>query len=72
MVTTATANRPLPSRAEVLGYLKDDVNWGRWEADDQKGAVNLVDDAKRLRAAAKCGNIIQTDSANGADNYARR
>ena len=46
-----TTSRPLPSREEVLGYLKDDVNWGRWGPDDQKGAVNMVDDAKRLRAA---------------------
>lgn len=27
-------------------------NWGRWGADDQRGALNLVDDAKRASAAA--------------------
>ena len=34
-----TTNRQAPSKEEVLGYLKDDVNWGRWGPDDQKGAV---------------------------------
>ena len=52
--------RQAPSKEEVLGYLKDDVNWGRWGPDDQKGAVNLVDDAKRLRAAGlvKSGRAV--------------
>lgn len=27
-------------------------NWGRWGDDDQRGALNLVDDAKRAAAAA--------------------
>ena len=55
-----TTNRQAPSREEVLGYLKDDTNWGRWGPDDQKGAVNMVDDAKRLRAASlvKTGRAV--------------
>ncbi len=55
-----TMSREIPSREEVLGYLKDDVNWGRWGPDDQKGAVNMVDDAKRLRAAGliKSGRAV--------------
>ncbi|HZU79495.1 MAG TPA: cyclase family protein, partial [Acidimicrobiales bacterium] len=27
-------------------------NWGRWGADDQRGTLNLVDEAARRRAAA--------------------
>ena len=34
--------RPLPTKAEVEGYLRERRNWGRWGADDQVGAVNLI------------------------------
>jgi kynurenine formamidase len=43
---------PLPSRAEVDSYLHDRRNWGRWGADDQVGAVNLITPAKRIQAAS--------------------
>jgi hypothetical protein len=46
------AEHPLPSRAEVDGYLRDRRNWGRWGADDQVGAVNLITPQKRIQAAA--------------------
>ena len=45
------AERPLPSRAEVLAYLRDRRNWTRWGKDDEMGAVNLVTAAKRRAAA---------------------
>ena len=41
----------LPTRAEVESYLRDRRNWGRWGADDQVGAVNLITADKRIRAA---------------------
>jgi hypothetical protein len=44
--------RPLPTRTEVEGYLWERRNWGRWGADDQVGAVNLITPAKRAAAAA--------------------
>ena len=44
--------RPVPTKAEVESYLRDRRNWGRWGADDQVGAVNLITAEKRLRAAA--------------------
>lgn len=34
--------RRVPTKAEVLAYLKEDRNWGRWGEDDQVGAVNMV------------------------------
>ena len=34
--------RRVPTKDEVLAYLKEDRNWGRWGADDQVGAVNMV------------------------------
>ena len=43
--------RRVPTKQEVLAYLKEDRNWGRWGDDDQKGAVNMVTTEKRLAAA---------------------
>ena len=43
--------RPLPSSSEVLGYIRDRRNWGRWGQDDQVGAINLITPAKRAAAA---------------------
>lgn len=46
------ADRPLPNREEVLAYLRERRNWGRWGGDDEVGAVNLITVAKRRAAAA--------------------
>ena len=43
--------RRVPTKAEVLAYLKEDRNWGRWGDDDQLGAMNLVTPEKRVAAA---------------------
>ena len=43
--------RRIPTKEEVLKYLREDRNWGRWGDDDQKGAVNLVTPEKRAAAA---------------------
>lgn len=40
-----------PAREDVLGYLRSRNNWGRWGADDQRGAINLITPEKRVRAA---------------------
>jgi kynurenine formamidase len=40
-----------PTRDDVIGYLRDRRNWGRWGADDQRGAINLITPEKRVRAA---------------------
>ena len=42
--------RRIPTKDEVLSYLKEDRNWGRWGADDQVGALNMVTAEKRLAA----------------------
>ena len=44
--------RRVPTKAEVLAYLKEDRNWGRWGNDDQMGAMNMITPEKRLAAAA--------------------
>ena len=43
--------RPPPNRDEVLDYLHDRRNWGRWGEDDQRGAINLITAEKRVEAA---------------------
>src|SRR5256885_14192965 len=43
--------RPLPTQKEVLGWIRERRNWGRWGKDDQVGALNLVTPAKRAAAA---------------------
>ena len=39
--------QPAPTRQEYRDFLTNRNNWGRWGADDQKGAMNLIDAAKR-------------------------
>jgi len=46
------AEQRVPTRDEVLGYLRERRNWGRWGADDQRGAVNLITPEKRVQAAS--------------------
>ena len=46
------SDHPLPTEAEVRGWLRDRRNWGRWGDDDQVGAVNLITAQKRLEAIA--------------------
>ena len=43
--------RALPSDKEVLSWIRERRNWGRWGKDDQKGVLNLVTPAKRAAAA---------------------
>ena len=42
--------RDLPSRDDVLGYLNQRRNWGRWGDDDQRGTINLITPEKRVAA----------------------
>jgi kynurenine formamidase len=51
--------RRIPTKEEVLAYLKEDRNWGRWGDDDQVGAVNMVTPEKRLAAA----QLVKTGQA---------
>ncbi|HLZ68549.1 MAG TPA: cyclase family protein [Dehalococcoidia bacterium] len=43
--------RTVPSKEEVLSWIREKNNWNRWGADDQKGAINLITPAKRVAAA---------------------
>jgi len=50
----------LPTEEEVRGYAKTLSNWGRWGPDDERGALNLITDAKRTEAMglARRGQVI--------------
>ena len=53
------ADHPLPSEAEVIGYLNSCSNWGRWGPDDSAGTINLITPQVRKDAAA----LVQTGRA---------
>src|SRR3954470_16229924 len=42
----------VPTREEVIGYLHERRNWGRWGDDDQMGLINLITPEKRIEAAS--------------------
>ena len=42
----------IPSEEEVIGYFESCSNWGRWGADDERGAINHITPETRRRAAA--------------------
>jgi kynurenine formamidase len=43
--------RRIPTKEEVLSYLHEHTNWGRWGKDDQVGAINLITPEKKVKAA---------------------
>ena len=45
-------DHPLPTREDVDSYLRDRRNWGRWGDRGAAGAINMIDDAKRLEAVS--------------------
>lgn len=46
-----TAERPVPTQDDVLGYFDALSNWGRWGEDDELGTLNHITDDVRLAAA---------------------
>jgi kynurenine formamidase len=44
------------SEADVKGLLEKCSNWGRWGKDDERGALNYINDSKRAAAA----KLVQT------------
>ena len=55
--------RPLPTEQEVLGWIRQRNNWGRWGKDDQLGALNFITPAKRREAMAlaKDGIVVSLE-----------
>lgn len=72
--------KPVTNEAEFRQAMKDVSNWGRWGADDELGASNLITAAKRKQAAAlvKEGtsislshNVNQEDAADAGSKLDR-
>jgi kynurenine formamidase len=43
---------PSPTQDQLLNWMSELSNWGRWGADDQRGTLNLITPAKTAAAAA--------------------
>src|SRR5207237_1225744 len=48
--------------AEVKGLFEKCSNWGRWGKDDQRGALNFINEKKRAQAAklVQSGETVST------------
>ena len=53
--------------ADIDGWKQELSNWGRWGADDQHGALNLITRAKRRQAAALVQEGFSVSLARRAD-----
>jgi hypothetical protein len=60
------------SEAEINGLLEKCSNWGRWGKDDERGALNYIDDSKTggsSEAGTKrrsCFAVVAAGDAPGA------
>ena len=50
------SERQTPSKAEVMSYLRERRNWGRWGENGAAGAVNLITAEKRIEAVGLVKN----------------
>ena len=50
------SEKQTPSKAEVMSYLRERRNWGRWGENGSAGAINLIDAVKRLEAVGLVKN----------------
>ena len=69
MATSAQAQgaRPDSTPADFVRLQKQLSNWGRWGADDQMGAVNLITPAKRKAAIATVKEGVSFSMARNAE-----
>ena len=69
LIQSAAAGAPPQSvtRSEFERWKKEFSNWGRWGADDQLGAANLITPAKRRQAAQLVREGVSVSLAREAD-----
>lgn len=60
------ASRPKLKKADVEAMMKSLSNWGRWGADDELGALNLITPEKRKAAAALVTDGVTVSLARNA------
>lgn len=51
-MTLAVATDALPDDDAILDIYESVRNWGRWGTEDQRGTLNLITEAHRIRSAA--------------------
>lgn len=56
-----------PTHDEVVRMMEEISNWGRWGADDQRGAINLITPQKRLEAVRLVREGISVSLARTLD-----
>ena len=67
--------KPTMSDAELEALLERVSNWGRWGKEDQRGALNYIDDSKRAAAArmVESGHTVSLslplDTVAAPDNF---
>lgn len=59
-----TAQAQSISKAEFAALFEQVKNWGRWGAEDQRGALNLISKAKRIQAARLVREGFTVSTAN--------
>ncbi|MGI8549174.1 MAG: cyclase family protein [Dehalococcoidia bacterium] len=59
-----TAQATSMSAQEFVELFEQTKNWGRWGADDQRGALNLISNEKRARAAKLVSEGFIVSAAN--------
>ena len=60
---------PLVSQTQYDRWIDELSNWGRWGADDELGAFNLITPTKRATAAALVSEGFTVSLASDAQNY---
>ncbi len=58
------------SDADVIAYFQSLSNWGRWGADDERGALNLITPEKTARAVALAREGVTVSAARPLDTVA--
>ena len=59
------AERRIPTREEVLSYLHERRNWGRWGKDDQVGALCATQSDWRHRLTSQPHCLVLTQGEDG-------
>src|SRR4051794_38853964 len=52
-----------PTQDEVLGFFSELSNWGRWGESDERGTLNLIDEAATKRGAASVRHGVSVSCA---------
>src|SRR5215469_6552727 len=67
--------KPTMSDGQLEALLERVCNWGRWGADDERGALNFIDDSKRAAASrmVQSGHTVSLslplDKVPAPDNF---